>query len=429
MTMLLAPQEQGVEPPLDTRSLEVADAIGCRLVRDAVWSGGRCNWLAWTQEPFAGALHPVLRAGGPDLYLGAAGIGLYLAHLCTVTHDRAQRQAAEGAALRVAEALAARPPEGTGFYSGAGGAAWGLARMGQALEEERWVRAGLDALAAAARRAEDTALLDLLAGHAGLVLALVDCAGRHGRPELLDPAQRLAERLVAAGQSSPEGTSWPSGFGETRNLLGLSHGTAGIALALLELHRVRPDPRWRDTALDALRYERALFDPQRGNWPDFRALPGAPPGPGSTVAWCHGATGVGFARLRMHDLLPGDPAILPELDVALARAVEALNAPMTPLTDFTLCHGAFGHSELLLMAGRRFGRADVSAAARRAAEVAYTLVHQPRLPWACGIPGCGESPSLMTGTAGIGMHYLRLYDPAAAPGILLPHVPVPAPAG
>lgn len=423
MTMLLTEEARAAGPALDTRYLEVADAIGSRLVRDAVWSGGRCNWLVWTKEPHAGAFHSVLRAAPADLYLGAGGIALFLAHLSTVTHDRGQREAALGAALRVHNALREGAPGGTGFYSGDGGSAWALTRIGLALEEERWVRAGLDALAAVAARAEGAAQLDLLAGHAGLVLALVDCAGRFGEPALLEDARRLAGIIAGAARPSAEGVSWATGAGETRDLLGLSHGTTGIALALLELDRVSPDARWADTAREALRYERAHFDAGQRNWPDFRALPGVPAGtPGFPVAWCHGATGIGIARLRMLDLLPGDPRILPEVDVALARAITALNTPLTPLSDFTLCHGAAGNGELLLLVAQRFGHAEALAAARRVGDAGYQAFHAPRLPWGCGIPDSGETPSLLTGTAGIGMHYLRLYDPAAMPSILLPHV-------
>jgi lantibiotic modifying enzyme len=424
MTMLMSREEQAVEQSLDTRYLEVADTIGRRLVRDAVWAGDRCGWLMWTQEPFAGALRPVFKAAGADLYMGAAGIGLFLAHLSTVTHDGAQRDAARGAARRVREELVERPPALAGFYTGAAGGAWALARIGAALGDDGLVRDGVRLLREAAERAP-AGLHDLLAGDAGIVLALVDAGERYGAPELLDVAERLAERLVATAVRSAEGLSWPTGAGESRHLLGLSHGTTGIALALLELHRARPDDRWRQTALGALAYERALFDPRQRNWPDFRTFPGVPAGSGPAfpVAWCHGATGVGIARLRMHDLLPDDPRVLPEVDAAIANAVAALNAPVNPLsTDFSLCHGATGNSELLLLVGERFGRAEAVAAARRVGDVGYETFHRPRLPWACGIQGCGETPSLLTGTAGIGMHYLRLYDPAAMPSILLPHV-------
>jgi lantibiotic modifying enzyme len=419
-----AVQVAGVFPRPELRYLEVADAIGSRLVRDAVWSGGRCGWMTWTKEAVGGAFRPVHRAAPPDVYLGAGGIGLFLAWLSTATHDRHQREAAEGAARRIHEELSARMPGGTGFYSGAGSAAWALARIGDALGEERWIHAGVSALAKVGARAAAGPAHDLLSGHAGLVVALVDAAGRFGSPRLLDDAARVSGLLVDAAEHGPEGASWPSGAGESRNLVGISHGTTGIALALLELHRVRPEARFLATAREAIRYERALYDARQRNWPDFRAVPGAPPGqaPGFPVAWCHGSTGMGLARVRMRELLPDDPHFLPEIDAAVANVVAVLNTPTSPpTTDFTLCHGTTGNSELLLVVAQRLGKADALAVARRVGDAGYQMFHAPRIPWTCGITE-NESPALMTGTAGIGLHYLRLYDPEGVPGILLPDV-------
>jgi hypothetical protein len=46
-------------------------------------------------------------------------------------------------------------------------------------------------------------------------------------------------------------------------------------------------------------------------------------------------------------------------------------------------------------------------------EVPAKVVPDPKapLPWPCGIPGAGEAPGLMLGTAGIGYFYLRLAKP------------------
>ena len=42
-----------------------------------------------------------------------------------------------------------------------------------------------------------------------------------------------------------------------------------------------------------------------------------------------------------------------------------------------------------------------------------------RNPWPYGVTSGGETPNLMLGTAGIGYFYLRLYDAAAIPSVLL----------
>ncbi|MEQ8538204.1 MAG: lanthionine synthetase LanC family protein [Coleofasciculus sp. D1-CHI-01] len=50
-------------------------------------------------------------------------------------------------------------------------------------------------------------------------------------------------------------------------------------------------------------YERSLFSPGVGNWPDLREFEttvrsGNPGRVNYMTAWCHGATGIGLARLR-----------------------------------------------------------------------------------------------------------------------------------
>ena len=404
------------------RYLAVADAIGCRIVRDAVWADGRCSWLVWTKEPINGAYHSVYKAAPVDLYLGVSGIALFLAHLTRATDDRHQRDTLEAALRQMEHQLERRSPAQFGFYTGASGAAWAMTGIGEIISDQRRLQAGIAALDAIAETAQTAGQFDLLSGQAGLILALVMVGERHAVSRLVDHARRIADDLLASAVHSPEGVSWISNVGETRGLLGFSHGTAGIALALLELNRVCPDPRYRDTAEDALRYERSLFDAAHRNWPDFRTFPGTPSQqPGFPVAWCHGSTGIGISRLRIRELLPGDPHILAELDAALANATAALNAPLSPLTsDISLCHGLTGNNELLLMIGDRLGRPDAIAAAYQVADVVINTWHAARMPWVCGIPDCGESPSLLVGSAGIGLHYLRLYDRTSVPTILLP---------
>jgi lantibiotic modifying enzyme len=56
-------------------------------------------------------------------------------------------------------------------------------------------------------------------------------------------------------------------------------------------------------------------------------------------------------------------------------------------------------------------------------ETVLNVWARPRMPWPCGIPDCGESPSLMTGSAGVGLHLLRLHDRREIPSILLPPLP------
>jgi lantibiotic modifying enzyme len=413
MTTTMAPAKQ--------RFVEAADAIGNRLVRDAVWCGNRCNWLIWTKEHAHGAFQPVYRAAPGNFYLGTAGIAFFLAHLARATDDRQHRDVAVGAAKQLAEALPRFGRHETGLYTGSIGAAMTLVHIGAMLDDLASIRTGLDFCGDLTNRPDENSELDLLSGKAGAILALTFLGEQYERPQLLDHAVKLAHALLENSQVQ-YGRSWPSSSPQSANLLGLSHGTTGMALALLELNLRRPEQCLIQAVQEALFYERAMFDRGQSNWPDFRLIPGSPvTAPSFPCAWCHGSTGMGLARLRMQELMPGEPLLLAEIDVAMQNAVRSANAPITPYaTDFTLCHGLFGQAELLLMAGLRFCRNDAIASAERIGDVSIEVIARPRLPWVAGTPDCGETLSLMTGNAGIGYFFLRLADPDLHPSVLLP---------
>ncbi len=409
-------------PDATARSyLAVADAIGCALVRDAIWSGDRCNWLGWSLVPDAtGTFVPVVRALTPELYGGVTGIALFLARLQAVTGDPQQARTLRGALRQVEVAIMALHPKPSGLYSGVLGTAWALIQIGQALEDEDTVDRGLARMEEASREAEPPGLFDLLNGTAGHALGLVAAAVAYDRDDLMAAAIAAAERLVAAGRWTNAGLSWPSSP-DHGDLLGLSHGTSGAALALFEVAAAAGRADLREAARAGLRYERRHFDPQRQAWPDFRAMPGAATGqPSFPFAWCHGGIGIGLSRLRIREVEPDDPLLASEIDCALAAGTRRLGAGLARTEDFSLCHGTTGLGELLIETATRIGRPEALDGARRIGDQGIAWFHAHRTPWRCGVAGAGETPSLMLGTAGIGLHYMRLDDPASAPSVLLP---------
>jgi len=78
----------------------------------------------------------------------------------------------------------------------------------------------------------------------------------------------------------------------------------------------------------------------------------------------------------------------------------------------------------LLEARARHAAGEIDDAELRAfvASTARALVERyprTRTPWPCGVMDAGETPSMMTGTAGIGYAFLRAHDPAAVPSVLV----------
>jgi lantibiotic biosynthesis protein len=414
--------------------LDASGRIGRRLCRDAIWASGRCNWLGWAMEPRGGQWVIAYRAMGSSVYDGTAGIGLFLARLAHITRDPIVRTTAEGALAQALTAEAALAAGGEyGFYSGLCGIAWACCEAGRALEHEALIARGEAALLAAARIAPSRQRIDVINGSAGLVPILIEAAARCQREDLLASAVRHGEHLIELAERSEKGWSWDTlGIPNERHLLGFAHGASGIAVALATLAQPTGRPDFLASACEALRYERSHFRAPEGNWPDLRSFSQPQPGgePSCMVAWCHGAPGIGMARLKLHRLLPEEPEILAEAEIALGTTGATLaSASRERPGNFSLCHGDGGNADLLIIAADLLNRPELRNCADAVGLRGIGQFEDPALPWPCGVPGAGETPNLMLGLAGIGYFLLRLYDSQSVPTVLLPGLPSPQDSG
>jgi lantibiotic modifying enzyme len=212
-----------------------------------------------------------------------------------------------------------------------------------------------------------------------------------------------------------QGIGWYTKSAGAIALTGFSHGAAGVSWALLELAVLTGEERFREAARAGIAYERSLFSREMGNWPDLREQPRINPTVSDhrntfMVAWCHGAPGIGLARL----------CALSHLDDASLRAEVAAAVDTTLGYDFgsnhSLCHGGLGNLELLLQAAHVLDEPSIHSQLNR---TAATILESIKLNgWLCGVPLGVEEPSLMTGIAGIGYELLRVAEPARVPSVL-----------
>ncbi|HEX5619831.1 MAG TPA: lanthionine synthetase LanC family protein [Solirubrobacteraceae bacterium] len=371
---------------MSSEFLEAAEAIGRRIVDDAVWHAGRCNWVGvWMdpKEPWRAEYYAL----EPNLYDGTAGIGLFLAQLAAVTDDPDAHRTALGALRQsLARAPHHRMP---GFHAGCLGIAWAATRTAELL--------GADELHAVPPPIPD-ACADLILGTAGSVLAHL-ALGDH------DAAIAGGEQLLAGATVTDHGWSWADHKRpRRRHLTGLSHGTAGIAWALLELYAATGEDRFRAAAEAAFAYDST---PQ----PRDRAHRHARLDDALTASWCHGAAGVALTRLRAAEVLGPEP-YEHEARAALEVTRRELVAAMRyDIDDLTLCHGASGAADALLCAGFDDVPTDVGTIA--------VSRYGPGDRWPC-TPLGGTTPALFRGLAGIGWFFLRLYDPSVASPLALP---------
>ncbi len=417
------------------RCLEVAASLGDRITRQALWDGAHCTWQVRALDTGADSGGGTrLEAAGPSLYQGSAGIAWFLGELHHVTEDGSSARAAEGG-IRQAIAAAADLPVGQdAFYSGRVGIAYVAARLGRllyrpdlreqalelllTLEDPQQLKAGLDGG------------LDVIAGAAGIIPALLELRHDLGDERLLTIACELGDRLLIRAHREPAGWSWDTvGPVAVRHLTGLGHGAAGFALALLELACATGRDEYRFAAEMAFLYERQHFQKQISNWPDLRHKDlsdliffGAPNAvreaneagtipPYQTLcmtAWCHGSPGIGLSRLRAYELT-GHDLYRREAEDALVSTLRSLNHRDDD--NYSLCHGHAGNAELPLHAAEVLANRSLREACLARAEIGWQRHQQAPVPWPCGTADRGPDPSLMLGEAGIGFFYLRLSSP------------------
>ena len=406
-----AEHEQAIEP---AACLEVAVEIGARLAREAICHGDRCTWLG------AEMLGPGATSYGtlcPDVYSGTAGVGLFLAALWQAARIEEVRLAAVGA---IRQALAGlhglRETNLLGLYTGALGVCWAAVRAAISLEELRLVDEAVIQLQLCRdhERGNAEAEWDLLAGQAGAILGLLWLWRHLGDDSLLEWAIRLGEALIARGKRDRiGGLSWRGRHEPGRRALtGYSHGAAGAGVALLELGAAVRDDTFKEAGLAAFAYERRWYSAAQANWPDFRRSGGGRSRIAQqfSTAWCHGAPGIALSRLRAMQLAP-TPEIASELHAALGTTSRATAAMLdAPGTSFCLCHGLAGNAEVL----------NLCANGTAPSLVWRVATHCRRISGAERAPSPDASPGLMLGRSGIGLFYLRLFDPSV-PSVLLPY--------
>ena len=184
-------------------------------------------------------------------------------------------------------------------------------------------------------------------------------------------------------------------------LNGISHGAAGFAYALAALGTVAGRGDFADAAVECLEFERSNFDPQWGDWRDFRV-----PEPHWRSQWCHGAVGIGLARLGMSKLGSswGD-AVRADIDRALTGASRGW-----PGHADTLCCGALGSVELAREAGKVLGRGDLQElSSLRLSAVLHRKSSAGSYRWGATVSS-RFNVGLFRGLAGVGYTCLRELD-------------------
>jgi type 2 lantibiotic biosynthesis protein LanM len=405
------------DAPLTRKELIDAALVIAEQIRQSAIHGrdGGITWFSANFDPISERLR--LLPMTDNLYDGRIGVALFLAAGEHCTGGAGYRELVLSALLPLRKALQQtasvvnrRIP--LGAATGLGGQMYALARISSLIEEEEVAKVALRTMEwFTPSRIESDRSLDVIDGCAGGILGLLALSNLTSAGRNLDLAVRCGDHLLQTRIATPTGHRvWPNQW-SALPLTGFAHGAAGIAYSLLRLNRATGEPRFRDAAQEAIAYETTLYSTEERNWPDLRDRPGD--SKHFMLAWCHGAPGIGMARLAGLSILDNTA-----VRADIANAVQTTMEVSLKRADH-ICCGNLGLVDFLIESGIQLARPDLLLEARRRVTSIVSRAHRTgtyRLH--AQAPGVADSPSLFQGVAGIGYELLRMADPQRIPCVL-----------
>jgi type 2 lantibiotic biosynthesis protein LanM len=407
--------EEEPAPPAREAFVAEADRIAGELSHWAIHRGPGAAWIGidWLGDAEVFQLACL----GGDLYNGVSGLALFLAAHAKVTGCGASRELALAGLLHLRKSLRGRHAArmarslGIGGAVGLGSIVYALAVISDLLHDGELLA---DARVAADLFTDDLIAadkqLDAIGGSAGAILGLLRLHRDTGSDNVLSRAIRCGEHLLAQSRVGPEGRrSWVGQGAGTRALNGMSHGAAGFAYALASLAAATGRDEFARAAAESIAFEDASYVAARSNWPDLRGE-GEPAWP---CQWCHGAPGIGLARLAMMKRGRMNAAALTN-DVR--SAIQGVERAWPGAVD-TLCCGTLGSVEFMCEAAGVLDRGDLrELASRRLMAVLRSAAASGDYRWNSGQRRFNLG--LFRGIAGVGYTSLRQVDPSL-PNVLI----------
>jgi type 2 lantibiotic biosynthesis protein LanM len=406
-----------------TSVLDSPEKIASFIADQAIRHNGTAAWLGIDWHAELGKTGLVVL--GQDVYNGNGGIAIFLAASAKllVNHDLS-RLAYEAVAL-MRESIADSNKKTFSASIGIGGGTgltsyvYTLATLSQLLQNPALLNeAGhlIDQLDDHLIECDES--YDVLSGSAGAILALLKCHRLNQSPRALKASIACGFHLLRHLDLWKESVVNPKAD-STNQANGFAHGAAGISLALFRLSQVTGRNIFRYAALDLVEFENASFSAKSWNWPDLRHRHL----PESTWAcqWCHGATGIGLARLCALEAelsCKTSPRGANLLLQDVHRAVKGISLLELPAPLDSLCCGNAGNIEFLWEAGMRLNRPELI---NLADSIFAAVIDRHRIEgdFAWNSSNTAFNLGLFRGLSGLGYSMLRRANPGALPNVLI----------
>jgi type 2 lantibiotic biosynthesis protein LanM len=376
------------------------------------------SWLGldWMQNSEVAQLVPL----GEDLYSGMSGIALFLAAYQHQFHDERStillKKIVNGLHEQIHASTSARWARslGIGGTAGIGSIIYVLVNIATLLDDDEILG---DAIAVSKLYTKELIDadqgLDVISGSAGAILCLLALYRQTQSPDVLEKAVLCGEHLLNSPRVGEVGSRTWIGLGLGNSPLnGMSHGAAGYAYALSSLHQVTQREDFADAARECLAYEQSQYDESEHNWPDLRKDTDDKPFKMMVCQWCHGAPGIGLARIGQ--VKAGASLNLLKADIENASICAERNWPNS--MD-TLCCGTLGGIEFLREAGDILNDEKIQKlASNRLKEIIATRYENGK--YAIGVGGNQFNLGFFRGLSGVGYALLRGLNPSL-PNVLI----------
>jgi lantibiotic modifying enzyme len=199
-------------------------------------------------------------------------------------------------------------------------------------------------------------------------------------------------------------------------LTGFSHGASGFAYAMMSLAQETNSLEFRNAAEQCVEFENDVYSNEGKNWPDFRYSRGYPYGETNFLRyWCHGAPGIGLARIGMRKFGNYYPKISEQ---SINIAVDQILDNWPSVWDQNCC-GNMGNIQLLLEVATGFNDPNLLQNVR---VKVTSIINRSKINGRYSFPLGSENKynlGMFIGVSGIGYSILRLINPNKIPNILI----------
>ncbi len=396
--LTIKPLSSGSENDL----LQGACEIGDEVIKNFVWHGNTASFLKVVSimgENKSSSDAFAINDADCGIYEGTGGVILFLAYLGQESKQDKYTEAAKALLNNIKiKHIDGGNIIGISGFLGLGSLVYLYTHLAALWHDEDLLKDAEKFLDKIYPIVEDDQSFDLLTGSAGCILSILPLVAMNPYSKAKNVAIRCANYLVEKQKN-----------GEPRWMAldfkrGLSHGFAGVAMALHELGQFIGENRYIKESLKIVEHENLLI--QEGRWTDSHQLGGR-----CQVSWCHGAPGIALGRLAMYQTKKSD-SLQQDIENSLKETRDHYW-----MSSHCLCHGTLGNIEPLLLAKNHPEFNDYTDGVRDSLnEVLKTIIQDG---WQSLLPSQTLSLGLMTGLSGVGYSLLRFHENDKVPSILM----------